>query len=273
VRRSNDGAVIEKALEQSLPREDAYPREIHEAMRYAVLGGGKRFRPRLVLSACEAVGGNRKAALVPACAVELVHTYSLIHDDLPALDNDEMRRGKLTCHRKFGEALAILAGDALLTRAFQLLAGLKPSQKAVALIQELADAAGTSGMVGGQVVDILLSKNATPRVTSSTLDYISRNKTGRLIEASVVLGAVVGTGVSSKIKRVRRFGRALGLAFQVVDDIMDRDGYLQVMNHDQARQKAETLIEQAKQEAQGFGRKGQRLLALADFLLTTFQGT
>ncbi|MBI4116055.1 MAG: polyprenyl synthetase family protein [Candidatus Omnitrophica bacterium] len=236
-------------------------------MRYAVLGEGKRFRPALVLSACEAVGGNPKQALLPACAVEFVHAYSLIHDDLPALDNDEMRRGKPTCHKKFGEAIAILAGDALLTQAFHLLSEAKPPEKALHLIRELADAAGTKGMVGGQVVDILLARNGANReVDLSTLDYISQHKTGRLIQASAVLGAIVGTSSSSKIKRIREFGWLLGFAFQVVDDIMDGDGYLRVMSSDEACQKAESLIEKAKQEAESFGKKGKRLTSVADFL-------
>ena len=267
MKRKNDETLIERALQQALPPKSAYPREIHEAMRYAVLDGGKRFRPRLVLSACEAVGGNPRKALLAASAVEFIHAYSLVHDDLPALDNDAVRRGKPTCHRKFGEALAILTGDALLTRAFQLVGEVRPAEKAVALLQELSEAAGTEGMVGGQVVDILISKNGrAKRKDLSTLDYISRRKTGRLIEASAVLGAMVGTNARAKINQIRRFGRSLGLAFQVVDDIMDRDGYLRVMNMQSARRKAETLIEQAKREAQRFGKKGKRLLGLADFL-------
>lgn len=237
-------------------------------MRYAVLEGGKRFRPLLALSACEAVGGEPKRALLPACAIEMIHAYSLVHDDLPALDNDCLRRGKPTCHRKFGEALAILAGDALLTRAFQLLGEVKPAEKAVRLLGEVAEAAGTEGMIGGQVVDILVSKNGTHRpLDLSTLDTISRHKTGRLIEASAMVGAMIGTGSSSKLRRLRRFGQALGLAFQVVDDIMDGDGYLQLMNPDQAQQKARGLIQNAGEEAAAFGRRGNGLLELADLLL------
>ena len=241
-------------------------------MRYAVLNGGKRFRPNLVLSACEAVGGNPKEALLPACAVELIHSYSLVHDDLPALDNDQMRRGQPTCHRKFGEAIAILTGDGLLTRAFQILAGFKPVGKALRLLEELAEASGTNGMIGGQVADILFSKNgARERPNISTLDYISQSKTGRLIQGSAVLGAIVGTGSQSKITHIRRYGEALGLAFQVVDDIMDGDGYLQLMSSDEAQQKLETLITQAKKEAGFFGEKGKRLLGLANFLKQTAQ--
>ncbi len=259
---------IEKALARILPQEKAYPSEVHEAMRYAVLDGGKRFRPILVLSACEAVGGGREDALIPACAVELVHCYSLVHDDLPALDNDEMRRGKPTCHRKFGEAIAILAGDALLTRAFSLLSEVRPAPKAVTLIRELSRAAGPTGMIGGQVVDIRASKNSSGGVPDlSTLEYISLHKTGRLIETSALLGARMGTPSQAKLARIRRYGRALGLAFQVVDDTIDGDGYLRVMNFSQAQQKAQRLIEKAKQEARSFGQKGETLVGLADFLL------
>ena len=259
--------LIEKGLDRFLFSLSSHPPEIHEAMRYAVLNGGKRFRPLLVLSACEAVGGEAKQALLPACAVEMIHAYSLVHDDLPALDNDEMRRGRPTCHRKFGEALAILAGDALLTRAFQLLSEVQPAKRAIDLLHEVADAAGTQGMIGGQVADILLSKNGASRPSDlSALDYISGHKTGRLIEASVIVGALMSTQSSSRLARMRRFGRSLGLAFQVVDDIMDGDGYLQLMNPDQARQKAQSLIQRARQEAEAFGRRGKGLLELADFL-------
>ena len=268
-KRRNDDfvALIENALRKYLPAPSSPPPEIHEAMRYAVLNGGKRFRPLLVLSACEAVGGGVKQALIPACAIEMIHAYSLVHDDLPALDNDPMRRGKPTCHRQFGEALAILTGDALLTRAFQLLGEVKPPEKAIRLLREVAQAAGTQGMIGGQVADILLSKNGFRRPADlSTLDTISRHKTGRLIEAGVMVGAIMGTDVLAKLRRIQRFGAALGLAFQVVDDIMDGDGYLQLMNPDQAQQKVQGLLRKAKQEAESFGRKGKGLLELADFL-------
>lgn len=268
--RRKKNNLIEKALERCFGENAAAPPQIHEAMRYAVLGGGKRFRPTLVLSACEAAGGDPEVALLPACAVELIHCYSLVHDDLPALDNDEMRRGKPTCHRKFGEAMAILAGDALLTRAFEILSGVKPAEKAVRLVRELSLAAGTSGMIGGQVAD-LDSKDNVPDVP--TLDYISIHKTGRLIEASAVMGALMGTSSQAKISRVRRYGEALGLAFQVVDDIMDADGYLRLIDVSQAQQKLSTLITQAKHEAGPFGKKGTGLLELADFLLERIPST
>ncbi len=259
---------IEKALDRFLPEAPAHPPEIHEAMRYAVLNGGKRFRPILVLAACEAVGGNPEKALLAASAVEMVHAYSLVHDDLPALDNDDVRRGKPACHRKFGEAIAILAGDGLLTRAFELLATVKPAKKAVRLIHELSSAAGTQGMIGGQAADILFSKQEFGRsLDFSALDYISRHKTGKLIEASAVLGAVMGTNSEAKIERIRRFGQGLGFAFQVVDDIMDSDGYLRLMNLHEAQEKARHLIERAEEEIGSLGPRAGRLLGLSQLLL------
>lgn len=259
--------LIEKALDRFLAKASAYPPEVHEAMRYAVLNGGKRFRPILLLASCEAVGGNPRRALLPACAVEMIHAYSLVHDDLPALDNDDIRRGQPTVHRKFGEAIAILAGDGLLTRAFELLAGVKPAEKSVRLIRELSRAAGTQGMIGGQVADILFAKQEFGRsLNLSALDYINRNKTGKLIEASAVLGALLGTDSPSEIQQIRRFGCALGLAFQVVDDIMDGNGYLRIMDFQEAQQKARQLIKKAQQEISSFGPKAKWLRELTQFL-------
>lgn len=263
---------IESALRRYLPAENSRPTEVHEAMHYAVLNGGKRFRPLLVLAACEAVGGNPEKALPAACAVEFIHAYSLVHDDLPALDNDEFRRGKPTCHRQFGEAIAILTGDALLTRAFQLLSEIKPAQKANQLIQELTDAAGTAGMIGGQVADILTAKNGTNGSLSvATVEYISQHKTGRLIQASAVLGAMIGSSSPAKIKKIRQFGAALGLAFQVADDIMDGDGYLRLMDSNQARNKFQSLLSKARRGARTFGQRGNHLIELSDFLLNTLK--
>lgn len=256
--------LITSALRRNLPPRGAYPPEIHEAMRYACLDGGKRFRPVLVLAACEAVGGDPKQALLPACAVELIHAYSLVHDDLPALDNDELRRGKPSCHKQFGEALAILTGDALLTHAFQLLSRVRPAAKAVQLMSELSYAAGSQGMIGGQVADIQFARGGND---VAVLDYISQHKTGRLIQASAVLGAVMGTGSQAQIQKIRRYGQAVGFAFQVVDDIMDADGYLRLMDPEEARRKAASLIQKAKHEAETLGKKSGPLLGLADFLL------
>lgn len=239
-------------------------------MRYAVLNGGKRFRPLLVLSACEAVGGDGRRALLAASAVELIHAYSLVHDDLPALDDDDLRRGQPTCHKKFGEAVAILTGDALLTRAFELLGRVRPPETANRLIRELSSAAGTQGMIGGQAADIFLTRNGSPRsLNLAAVESMSRNKTGRLIEVSAVLGAIIGTRSEAKIRKIRRFGAALGLAFQIADDIMDGDGYLQLMSVGAARERVVALIQRATREAASFGKKGEGLLALAEFLLGT----
>lgn len=270
--RKRKNNLIENALRRCLSSNRSRPSEIHKAMRYAVLGGGKRFRPSLVLAACEAVGGNPKRAVPAACAVEMIHAYSLVHDDLPALDNDDLRRGKPTCHREFGEALAILTGDALLTRAFELLGQVKPAAVAIGLIQELSDAAGTRGMIGGQAADILLTKNGRARSLGlACIESISRNKTGRLIQASAVLGAMMGTRSTVQIHRIRRFGAALGLAFQIADDIMDSDGYLRLMSRRTAVKKLERLIQKAKQEIASLGPGKRRLLELADFLLNIIQ--
>lgn len=217
----------------------------------------------MVLSACEACGGKQKDAIGAALAIELIHTYSLVHDDLPALDNDAMRRGKPTCHKKFGEANAILAGDALLTFAFELLAGIKPADRAVRILREISTAAGTHGMIGGQVADLEVparKKNLTAH------HFISERKTGALIRVSALAGAIAAGATSRKIKRMVRYGECLGLAFQIVDDILDGDGYCQAMSAKAAAGKASRLIEQAKKEVKIFGRKAKPLVFLADFL-------
>jgi len=217
----------------------------------------------MVLSACEACGGEQKDAVLPALAIELIHTYSLVHDDLPALDNDAMRRGKPTCHKKFGEANAILAGDALLTFAFELLAGIKPADRAVRILREIAMAAGTHGMIGGQVADLEIPS----RKKSLALHrFISQRKTGALIRVSAVAGAIAAGATKRKLNLISRYGEYLGLAFQIVDDILDKDGYCQAMSTEAASGKVSRLIEQAKKKVRDFGRKAAPLLFLADFL-------
>lgn len=256
--------AIERTLEEVLPPEQQHPPRIHEAMRYAVSGGGKRFRPLLAMLACEAAGADPDHALLPGAAIELIHTYSLVHDDLPALDNDDYRRGKLACHRRFGEAGAVLTGDGLLTLAFQVLARIQPSRVAVQMLEEISTAAGTYGMIGGQVADLdALAKE--PDIP--LLDYISVHKTGKLIRASAVCGAIAA-GASRDIQdRMGKFGEFLGLAFQVVDDLLDGDGYMKLMKSKEVRGKARDLIAKAKREIRPCGRRGDRLQALADFLL------
>jgi geranylgeranyl diphosphate synthase type II len=212
--------LVDSELDRLVPRETAAPTTIHRAMRYSLFAGGKRIRPILCLEAARAVSGSFSAALPAACALEMVHTYSLIHDDLPALDNDDYRRGKLTNHKVFGDAIAILAGDALLTMAFQVLADIDtlPERK-VRLIAELAAAAGTlGGMIGGQVAD-LEGEGQPPE--AALLETIHRAKTGALLRASLRLGAIVAGAADSEYEALSCYGEHIGLAFQIVDDILD----------------------------------------------------
>lgn len=257
-------ALIEEELKTVLKAHEFHPRSIHKAMQYAVFTGGKRFRPVLTLSACEACGGKFQDALLPALSIELIHTYSLVHDDLPALDNDALRRGKPTLHKKFGEANAILAGDALLTFAFELLARVKTAEKAVRLLREISTAAGTHGMIGGQVAD--LSSEADKK-SFKEHDFISRQKTGQLIRVSVLAGAIAANASGRSLKRIEKYGECLGHAFQVVDDILDQDGYYRVMSVDAATRKAFDLIQEAKDPLAVLGVKARSLVFLADFLM------
>jgi geranylgeranyl diphosphate synthase type II len=215
-----DRIAVDAALEQLLPQESARPASIHQAMRYSVFAGGKRIRPILCLETARIFATDVTSALHPACAIEMIHTYSLIHDDLPALDNDDLRRGKPTCHKKFGEATAILAGDALLTLAFETIAAtpVAPTQ-CVAIVKEIASAAGTvNGMVGGQVADLEAEGRS---INPDMLEYIHRSKTAALIRASVTAGALCAGAPDDDVARLRRFGEVIGWAFQVTDDILD----------------------------------------------------
>ncbi|HUE55309.1 MAG TPA: farnesyl diphosphate synthase [Candidatus Udaeobacter sp.] len=215
-----DRLAVEAALERLLPAETTPPSSIHTAMRYSVFAGGKRMRPILCLESARIFGSELTPAFHPACAIEFIHTYSLIHDDLPALDNDDLRRGKPTCHKKFSEALAILAGDGLLTLAFETI-GAAPvaSERRAAILTEVAASAGTiNGMVGGQVADI---EAEGKRVEPQMLEYIHRSKTAALIRASVTAGALCAGAGSDDVARLRRFGETIGWAFQVTDDILD----------------------------------------------------
>jgi len=257
-------AIIEKKMRSMLRAHEARPLSIHKAMQYAIFTGGKRFRPVLALSACEACGGEPQDVLLAALAIELIHTYSLVHDDLPALDNDDMRRGKPTCHKKFGEANAILAGDALLTLAFELIGDIKPAEKAVHVLREIAGAAGTCGMIGGQVADL---EAPARKKTLAEHDFISRYKTGALLRVSAVAGAIAAGASARDLRIITRYGECLGLAFQVVDDILDKDGFCKAMSVKAATAKAVRLIDQAKKEAKTLGRKAKSLVFLADFLM------
>lgn len=215
-----DRLSVDAALERLLPAESVPPSSIHTAMRYSVFAGGKRMRPILCLESARIFASDGTPALHPACAIEFIHTYSLIHDDLPALDNDDLRRGKPTCHKKFGEAIAILAGDGLLTLAFETIgAAPVPAERRVAMLNEIAGAAGTvNGMVGGQVADIEAERKP---VDATMLEYIHRSKTAALIRASVTAGAFCAGALPDDVARLRRFGETIGWAFQVTDDILD----------------------------------------------------
>src|ERR1700751_5538385 len=207
----SDRAGIEEALDRLLPKEESHPASIHKAMRYSVFAGGKRIRPIFCLEAAAMFTENPVAAVSTGCALEFIHTYSLIHDDLPALDNDDLRRGRPTCHKKFGEAMAILAGDALLTLAFETLAGAPlPPAKRVALVREIATASGTrDGMVGGQVADLEAERK---QASAELLEYIHRSKTAALIRASIVSGAIAGGASDEDQECLRTFGGLIGWA-------------------------------------------------------------
>lgn len=215
-------AEVNAWLDCLVPSEDVEPRQLHKAMRYSLLAGGKRLRPALVLTAGEALGAETDDLMPSACAIEMIHTYSLIHDDLPAMDNDDLRRGRPTCHKAFGEAVAILAGDALLTQAFRVLASDSPRRDAarqVRVIREIATAAGSvDGMIGGQMADI---ENEGKQVDAATLEYIHRSKTGALIAAPVVVGGIIAGATDDQIDKLRNYGERIGLAFQIADDILD----------------------------------------------------
>jgi len=215
-----DRIAVDAFLDRLLPPESTQPSSIHQAMRYSVLAGGKRIRPMLCLEAASIFAPDISATLYPACAIEFIHTYSLIHDDLPALDDDDLRRGKPTCHKKFGDAIAILAGDALLTLAFETVAATSiEAARRVAMVKEIASAAGTvNGMVGGQVAD--LEAEGKP-VAAEMLEYIHRCKTAALIRASVTSGALCAGAGPEDVARLRRFGENIGWGFQVTDDILD----------------------------------------------------
>jgi len=280
-----DRLLVEEALERLLPPETKPPPSIHQAMRYSVFAGGKRIRPILCLESARIFAADVTPVLHPACALEFIHTYSLIHDDLPALDNDDLRRGKPTCHKKFGEANAILAGDALLTLAFQTI-GEAPvaAERRVAILTEIAAGAGTvNGMVGGQVADLEAEgKSVGPEM----LEYIHRSKTAALIRAAVVSGAVCAGAGKEDAARLRRFGEAIGLLFQVTDDILDveessaalgktagkdmaqkKATYPAVFGLERSHQIAQELASRATGELEPYGERASRLRDIAEYLV------
>jgi geranylgeranyl diphosphate synthase, type II len=278
--------TVDAALDRVLPPESAPPSSLHRAMRYSVLAPGKRLRPILVIAGAEAVGGRADDVLDTACALELIHAYSLIHDDLPAMDDDDYRRGRLTNHKVFGEAMAILAGDALLTLAFRLVAAnaARVAAPAVvgAVVTEVADAAGTDGMVGGQAVDIESEGKA---ISPEMLDYIHLRKTAALIRAALRVGALLAGAGAEPVEAISRAGQSLGLAFQIVDDILDVEGSLAELGKSAgsderkkkatypslhglpaSKQRARELIEETKRLLLPLGPAAAPIRALADFV-------
>ncbi|HWF13535.1 MAG TPA: farnesyl diphosphate synthase [Candidatus Acidoferrales bacterium] len=280
-----DRAAVDAALDWLMPGENTQPASIHKAMRYSVQAGGKRIRPILCLESARIFSESVASVLPVACALEFIHTYSLIHDDLPALDNDDLRRGKPTCHKKFNEATAILAGDALLTLAFETLADapIEPVRR-VAILSHVAASAGTvNGMVGGQVADIEAEGRS---IQPEELEYIHRSKTAALIRASVVAGAISGGGEEKDVEHLRRFGETIGWAFQVVDDILDveessaslgktagkdvaqkKATYPSIYGLEKSRQFAKELEERAMAEIEPYGERASRLRELADMIV------
>ena len=276
---------VDRALDRFLPKENAKPATIHKAMRSSLFAGGKRLRPILCLAAAEACGGEVEAALPSACAMECIHTYSLIHDDLPSMDNDDFRRGRPTCHKVFGDGIAVLAGDALLTIAFEIAATTHPTRRydLKEIVHEIAVAAGSRKLIAGQVAD--LEAEGQP-VTRAGLRYIHENKTAAMLITSVRLGAMSANATEKELETITAFGASLGLAFQVIDDILDvtqtteklgksagkdvvaqKATYPAVIGLDKSRREAQRLTRQAHDALAGFGSKAETLHGLANYLL------
>src|SRR5262250_1909485 len=278
--------MADAALDRLIPLETEHPVSIHEAMRHSVFAGGKRLRPVLCMEAGRMVAGSLPEGIEElGAALEMLHTYSLIHDDLPALDNDDLRRGRPTCHKAFGEATAILAGDALQTQAYEVLSRLKcPPEARVRIIEEIARGTGTvDGMIGGQVKDLEAERR---QPNAETLEYIHRSKTGALITASLVSGGIYAGGSHAEIQRLRDFGRSIGLAFQIADDVLDvtesseqlgktagkdtaseKATYPALFGIEDSRRKADALIQSGCGALDSFGSRANTLKELARFLV------
>lgn len=278
--------MVEEALQAALPVEEGPEARVVESMRYSLFAGGKRLRPILSLAAAEAVGGEPEDAVPVGCALEMIHTYSLIHDDLPAMDDDDLRRGKPTNHKVFGEAIAILAGDALLTQAFVLLCDYRASlpERAVQIIQVVAKAASYRGMVGGQVVD-MLSQNRPADL--ETVQQMHSRKTAALIAAATEAGALAGKGAEAQVAAMARYGRSVGLAFQIADDILDIEGdaellgkstgadaargkvtYPAAVGLERSREAAKELVDDALTALEGFNEEADPLRLMANYVIT-----
>ncbi|MEO6789320.1 MAG: polyprenyl synthetase family protein [Chthoniobacteraceae bacterium] len=277
--------LVDRELNRQLPSESTKPHTIHKAMRYSIFAGGKRLRPVLTLATAEACGGKIADALPAACAVECIHTYSLIHDDLPCMDDDDLRRGRPTNHKVFGDGIAVLAGDALLTVAFEILAKSKPAKRhpIAAQIADLAHAAGSRWLVGGQVADL---EGEGRKLGGDDLKYIHRCKTAALLTASIRLGAMSANATPAQLRALTTFGQSVGLAFQVIDDILDvtqpteklgksagkdvaaqKATYPAVFGLEKSRAEAKRLTRTAHAALKPFGKKADTLRALADYLL------
>ena len=277
--------LVDRELERILPAAGEYPTSIHEAMRHSVFAGGKRLRPILCLEGGRLFGGNEESLLRLGAALELIHTYSLIHDDLPALDNDDLRRGKPTCHKAFGEATAILAGDALLTLAFEIITGDgSPAERRLRIVHELAHAIGTrGGMVGGQVIDLEAAGHAA---TAAMVEYIHSAKTGAFMRAAVRSGALDAGAGEEDLSRVSVYGEKIGLAFQIADDILDitsskeelgksvgKDNQQQKATYpalhglEESRGIAARLVQEAGEALEPYGERARRLREIAHFLI------
>lgn len=278
-------AEVDAALDAHLPSAKQKPKTIHEAMRYTVFAGGKRLRPILCLAAAEACGGDPVDALAPACSVEILHTYSLVHDDLPSMDNDDLRRGRPTCHKVYGEGMAVLTGDALLTEAFFILAQTPATKRYTAkdYISELALTGGSRHLIGGQVLDL---EGEGKKLTKAQLVKIHEAKTAALLMSSIRLGAMTANAKPSHLASLTEFGYALGLAFQVIDDILDvtqstevlgktagkdlaveKATYPSILGLEKSRKEAAKLTKQAMDALRPFGKKARRLQEIADYLL------
>lgn len=276
-------AVVDRQLDQYLGERLDCPPGLKEAMRYSLFAGGKRLRPLLVLLAADACRGGIDAAMPAACAIEMVHTYSLIHDDLPAMDNDDFRRGQPTSHRKYDEATAILAGDGLLTLAFEVLCDTKPNITAVQCCRVLANAAGAAGMVGGQADDL---KAADGQGTVEWLESLHARKTGALLRAALLMGGLIAGIEEPKLHALAGYGERIGLAFQVADDLLDVEGeakklgknvnkdieagkltFPSLLGIEASRRRARELVEAAKEFLRPFGGQARHLVALADYIV------
>lgn len=280
-------SYIEKLLKEYMPKEEGYQKTIMEAMNYSLSAGGKRLRPILTLEACKSVGGDYKDAIPFAMAIEMIHTYSLIHDDLPALDNDDLRRGKKTNHIVFGEDMAILAGDALLNYAFEvmLLGSMNKENpnKYLNAMYEIASAAGINGMIGGQVVDV---QSENKKISKEKLDYIHNNKTAAIMIGCMRAGAIIGNANDNELENITKYSKNIGLAFQIVDDILDIVGdesklgkkvgsdidnnkstYPSLIGLEESKEEANRLIKEAKEALTQISNDTEFLSSLADYIV------